>query len=211
MAMALPFFISSLLVPFIGITVDKMGRRGILMISAALLGVLTYVMFICVSPIYPLITLGLTYSIFASVLWPSLTLVVPKDILGIALGFATSMQNVGLVFIPLIVAFIFTKSQSYDATLMFFVFLLILSLILSVIVQFEDFKNERILHNVQKAETDQTLKLSSNCNEKDNGILHHSLLKEKNYSSNGEILSKSIKIMKEVDDEEKIMLFKSLI
>ncbi len=85
--MALPFLISSILIPFIGVSVDKCGKRAYLLIFAALLGVLTYILFIITNPIFPLILLGIviliigfTYAIFACVLWPSLSLVIPKEI-----------------------------------------------------------------------------------------------------------------------------------
>jgi MFS family permease len=152
MAMALPFFISSILIPFIGISVDKFGKRGILLIFSAFLGVLTYILFIVSNPIIPLVLLGFTYSIFASVLWPALTLIVPKNIVGIALGFATSLQNLGLVFFPIIIAFIYTNSQSYDITLLFFVFILFLALGLSIFIDIEDRKHNRILHSVHVEE-----------------------------------------------------------
>lgn len=86
-------------------------------------------------------------------MWPALTLVVPKDIVGIALGFCTSLQNLGLVFFPLIVALIFTNSQSYDITLLFFLFIMILSLGLSIFVHIEDYKHNRVLHSVITQET----------------------------------------------------------
>lgn len=79
--------------------------------------------------------------------WPAIILVVPKNIVGIALGFATSLQNLGLVFFPLIIAFIFTKSQSYEVTLLFFIFNLIISLGLSIFIDIEDYKHNRILHS----------------------------------------------------------------
>jgi MFS family permease len=108
----------------------------------------TYIMFIFLSPILPLIMLGFTYSIFASVVWPSLSLVVPKEIIGIAFGVATSLQNLGLVFFPLIIAFIFTNTQSYDITLLFFIFLLIMALVLAMIIELENKKHENILNLV---------------------------------------------------------------
>ena len=148
MAMALPFFISSLLVPFLGLFVDKFGKRGHLLIFSAFLGIITYILFIFITPIFPLILLGFTYAIFASVFWPAITLVVPKNIVGVALGFATSLQNLGLVIFPLIIAYIYTNTQSYDFTLLFFLFILIISLGLGVYIDFEDYKHNRILHKV---------------------------------------------------------------
>jgi hypothetical protein len=58
MAMALPFLISSLIVPFLGFLIDKIGKRGYLMMISSFLGILTYISFIVFNPIFPLITLG---------------------------------------------------------------------------------------------------------------------------------------------------------
>lgn len=177
--MALPFFISSLLVPFIGIAVDKFGKRGYLLIFSAFIGVITYILFLVSNPIMPLILLGITYSIFASVLWPALTLIVPKNIVGIALGFATSLQNLGLVFFPIIIAFIYTNTQSYDFTLLFFVFILCLALGLSVFIDIEDRKHNRILHSVPIVE--KALNLTNK------SILSKSLKEEKENIPNEQI------------------------
>ena len=79
--MALPFLISSLLIPLIGLLVDKKGKRASALILAAFVGIITYVMFIFLDPIIPLISLGLAYSIFCAVIWPSFSLIVPKDLI----------------------------------------------------------------------------------------------------------------------------------
>lgn len=162
MAMALPFFISSLLIPFIGIAVDKFGKRGRLLIFSSFLGIITYILFVLATPIFPLILLGFTYAIFASVFWPALTLVVPKNIVGIALGFATSLQNLGLVFFPLIIAFIYTNSKSYDITLLFFITIMVISLGIGIWIEFEDYKNDRVLHSVSAQEVPKALSNKSN-------------------------------------------------
>jgi len=77
--MALPFLISSILIPLIGIIVDKKGKRAKALILSAFVGIITYMMFIFFDPIIPLITLGLSYSIFCSVIWPSFSMVIQKD------------------------------------------------------------------------------------------------------------------------------------
>lgn len=77
--MALPFLISSFLIPLIGILVDKKGKRAKALIFSALIGVVTYIMFITFDPIIPLITLGLSYSIFCAVIWPAFSMVMPKE------------------------------------------------------------------------------------------------------------------------------------
>ena len=77
--MALPFLISSLLIPIIGLLVDRKGKRAKALIFAAFIGILTYILFITIDPIIPLMTLGLAYSIFCAVIWPSFSIIVPKD------------------------------------------------------------------------------------------------------------------------------------
>ncbi len=57
--MALPFLISSFLIPLIGMFIDKEGKRITCLIIAAALGIVTYIMFISVTPFIPLILLGI--------------------------------------------------------------------------------------------------------------------------------------------------------
>jgi MFS family permease len=95
--------------------------------------------------------------LFVSVFWPSISLIVPQDYLGIALGFSTSLQNLGLVFFPMIIAYIYTTTLSYEITLLFFIFLLIASVFVSVIIHNEDLKNNNVLNSVQGRIEDETI------------------------------------------------------
>jgi hypothetical protein len=58
--------------------------------------------------------LGITYSIFAAIIWPAITLVVNKEFIGIAIGITAALQNLGLVIFPLIIAFIQNNTKDYD-------------------------------------------------------------------------------------------------
>jgi len=58
--------------------------------------------------------LGFSYSIFASVLWPAVALVVEKKLVGLALGIMQSFQNLTLFISPIIVASIFSSTKSYN-------------------------------------------------------------------------------------------------
>ena len=58
---------------------DKKGKRAKALILSAFVGIITYMMFIFFDPIIPLITLGLSYSIFCAVIWPSFSMVIQKD------------------------------------------------------------------------------------------------------------------------------------
>ena len=75
-AMSVPFFISAILVPFFGIFIDKFGNRAYLSFVSALFCLFSFGLFYSASPIYAIILLGVTYSLFASVIWPAISLVV---------------------------------------------------------------------------------------------------------------------------------------
>lgn len=80
-AMGLPFLISSFLIPLLGLVIDKYGHRANTILISAVCGLITFILFLFINPIVPLILLGVTYSLFASIFWPSITLVVPKELL----------------------------------------------------------------------------------------------------------------------------------
>ena len=52
-------------------------------------------------PEFPLVLLGLCYSIYASALWPSVALITEKKSHGTAYGIVTAIQNLGMAAIPL--------------------------------------------------------------------------------------------------------------
>lgn len=76
--MSVPFFISAILVPFFGVFIDKFGNRAYLSFVSALFSLFSFGLFYSASPIYAIILLGVTYSLFASVIWPAISLVVPN-------------------------------------------------------------------------------------------------------------------------------------
>lgn len=138
--MSIPFFISAFMVPLYGSLIDKFGQRAYLSLLASFLGLFSFILFFNFTPIAGLIVLGFTYSMFASVIWPAISLVVKKNRVGFAYGLTTSLQNAGLALFPMIVASIYSSSHSYQTTLMFFVILMIISIGLSVLLIFENKK-----------------------------------------------------------------------
>ena len=72
---------SVLFIPIIGYCVDIVGKRTKLLVTASSIGVITYILFILTYPTIPMILLGFTYSLFATIIWPCLALVVKKEII----------------------------------------------------------------------------------------------------------------------------------
>jgi MFS family permease len=89
---------SLVLAPFCGLLVDRIGRRGILAFLCAILSVPVFglLAFTCVYPLIPILWFGATYSVAASTLWPSIPLVVPLQLVGTAMGVATTVQMIGI-------------------------------------------------------------------------------------------------------------------
>jgi len=145
-AMGLPFLFSAFIIPPIGMFVDKHGKRTYLLILSCLFGIISFTCFYYTNPILPLILLGFCYGLFASIIWPALSMIVGKELTGIVVGFTVSLQNTGLVISPLIVAYIYTSTNSYFMTLLFFLVIMTFGLILSVFIHFEDRNMNNILN-----------------------------------------------------------------
>jgi MFS family permease len=139
--MSIPYFLSATLSPPLGYIVDMIGSRATIASLAPLL-------LICVhgtlawgsgSPIVPLIFQGVAYSLFASVIWPSVPLTVADRFVGTAYGAMTSVQNIGLALFPLIIAAIYESTQHYvPSTELFFVALAAFGLIIGVALNYYD-------------------------------------------------------------------------
>ena len=132
--MSVPFFISAFMVPIYGMLIDNYGQRAYMSLFASICGFICFLMFYFLPPLYGLITLGMTYSMFASVIWPAISLVVRKDLVGFAYGVTTSLQNAGLSLFPIIVAGIYSNSKSYFTTIFFFLILMLVSILLSFLL-----------------------------------------------------------------------------
>jgi len=61
-----------------------------------------------------LVGLGLGYSVFAAVIWPSVAYVVDSKALGTAYGVVTSLQNFGLFAIPLLVGAVHEATRRWQ-------------------------------------------------------------------------------------------------
>ena len=85
---SLIYLISAPASPILGILIDKTGRNvtyTILSIGVTLLGHLMLA-FTFVNPYIAVITMGISYSLLASALWPIAALIIPEYQLGTAYG-----------------------------------------------------------------------------------------------------------------------------
>ncbi|XP_053394258.1 major facilitator superfamily domain-containing protein 1-like [Mercenaria mercenaria] len=105
--------VSMILSPFLGGVIDVRGKRGYLAIGCALFTIPVFglLAFSHVYPLIPTLWLGITYSIAAASMWPSIPLVVSQATIGTAMGLTTSIQMIGIGISNLVVGQILGKSQ----------------------------------------------------------------------------------------------------
>jgi len=145
-AMALPFLISAFIVPVLSHYIDKYGKRSHYITFAALLTLCTFILFLTIQPLYGLICFGVSFSIFASVVWPSVTVVIPNRLVGLALGLTTSLQNTSMSIFPIIIAHIYNASNNFNYCLLFFMVISIMANILAIFIYKENCKMDNILN-----------------------------------------------------------------
>ncbi|EAR94487.1 MFS transporter (macronuclear) [Tetrahymena thermophila SB210] len=154
--MSIPYFMSAALTPLIGLLVDRIGKRGYLLICASLIMVVAHFTMLVVPQsdtasdtsytsyyfIIPFILFGIFYSLYAAVLWPCIPLVCEPKIVGTAFGITNCIQNGGLAIAPLVTAAIISgtssKDNGYFYDQIFFICAGILCVIINICIFFVD-------------------------------------------------------------------------
>ena len=121
--MGIPFTISALLTPVVGGVVDYCGGHALITTTAAviLFGVHVTIRMSNKIPYVPLIFQGIAYSMYASALWPAIGAIVPLADNGVAYGFTTAVQNIGLAALPMLVAYLRSNFGSYNSVEVLFI------------------------------------------------------------------------------------------
>ena len=86
--------------PLLGIVVDKIGKRALLMMIGSVLLVPVYLIMAYThtqTALYlPMAMMGIAFSLIPAVIWPSVAYIVDQSKLGTAYGLMTAIQNIGL-------------------------------------------------------------------------------------------------------------------
>lgn len=148
--MSIPYTISGIVSPFIGLFIDRYGMRAIIASIAAGLVVVVHLLlgYTNVSPVGPLVGQGLAYTGFAAVLWPAVPLVIQPRLTGLGFGILTSALNAGCAVLPIIVAQVYNVSGSRyipNVELMF-AMLGVLALALGLYLNYFDYFHGNVLN-----------------------------------------------------------------
>ncbi|KAJ3292336.1 hypothetical protein HK104_005359 [Borealophlyctis nickersoniae] len=148
MVMSIPDLVSAVGSPLCGLYVDRYGHRGTLLPIAGLLTFITHAVmcFTSITPIIPMTILGVSYSVFASALWPCVPYLVGRHQIATAYGFVTVALNLSLAVFPLVVAQVRNAHpENFTYVEYFFMGLSLVSVAVSIGLNVLDSRNGSVL------------------------------------------------------------------
>lgn len=150
--MSIPYSLSAVLSPFLGLAVDRFGKRAVVVALAPAVLIVVHLSLAYwrgLSPVVPLVGQGLAYSAFAAVLWPSIPFTVAEDKVGVAYGLTTAVQNGGLALFPLVAAAVYKTAHWYLPYVEWlFVSFAVLGLGGGILLNVLDFRHGHVLNRV---------------------------------------------------------------
>ncbi len=131
---------SAVLAPIFGWMVDRVGRRATIMLVGSLMMIPTYLLmgFTGIYPAWPMIILGLAFSLVPAAMWPAVPLIVKEERVGTAFGLMTMIQNIGLMLFPYLNGKLRDMTHSYSASMVMFATLGFVGFIFAVLLKRED-------------------------------------------------------------------------
>ncbi|KAF4745852.1 hypothetical protein FOZ62_019202, partial [Perkinsus olseni] len=145
--MGILFGVSALGSPIAGICIDKLGYRIHFLLASFTMASLAHVMLPLIDPVISMALLGISYTVFASAVWPLVAATVPPRKTGAAYGVTTAAQNFGLAVTPVIVAHIRSSAGSYLAVERFFFFIGTASIGVGVLLWMRDNRSGGLLNS----------------------------------------------------------------
>jgi len=146
---SIPYTISAIGGPFLGMISDRAGLRQYLILVSSIGLTIAHLFLglapISFSPVYSLVIMGCSYAVYASAMWPSAALLVDDTTqLGTAYGVITTLQNIGLTLVPILVGFI-KQYDGYFWVQIFFSAVGIIATIFGILILMQDRKTGRRL------------------------------------------------------------------
>ena len=144
-----------ILIPISSFLTQALGYKGVLLFVSNFIGMVCFLTFLILPPkpnvvlhLILLIGLGLFSSLLLAIIWPCMTLVVSARGCAIALGMATTIQNLLIFSLPLYFGYINKPRSvaSYNLSMISMGALIGFSALLSFIAMIYDFKNGNLLH-----------------------------------------------------------------
>ncbi|NOR88268.1 MAG: MFS transporter [Bacteroidales bacterium] len=136
--------------PLFGFLIDKYGRAASAMIIGAAILLIIHLIFALTSiqPHFPMILLGVAFSLVPAAMWPTMVKLVDEKQMGTAYGLMYSIQNLGLFGFPILAGIILDATNSnqsgalnYTPTMLMFAALGFVGLLFALMLKYVDKKN----------------------------------------------------------------------
>ncbi|TPX43720.1 hypothetical protein SeLEV6574_g04889 [Synchytrium endobioticum] len=144
LVMSIPDIVSAIGSPIAGWMLDYVGHRATVLPLSGIMLIITHSLFAftMVSPMFSMVLMGISYSVFAAALWPCIPFLVARHQVATAYGIVTVSLNLSLFFFPLVVAHIRTlDSSSFVNVEIFFIALSSVSVIVGLLLCLLDYRN----------------------------------------------------------------------
>lgn len=107
--------------PLFGLFVDRMGKRGTLMVLGSLLLFPAHLLLglTNIHPAVPFVILGVSFSLVPAALWPAVPILVKENYLGTAYGMIGWIQNAGLTLFPWLAGMVVDRAGYLPMQIMF--------------------------------------------------------------------------------------------
>lgn len=144
---SLIYIISAFCSPFFGFCIDRTGRNLMWVMLGIILTLMGHAIlaFTFITPYFPVIVMGMAYSILASGLWPSVALIIPREQIGTAYGLMQSVQNLGLALVSMFAGWL-VDAKGYLVLELFFLICLTVALMFSMLLYVVDKENKGMLN-----------------------------------------------------------------
>ena len=140
-------FSSLIFAPLAGFFVDKIGKRVSFMLAGPAILITSFMImgFSDIYPVAPMVMLGGAFVILPAALWPSIPRIIDEKYTGSAYGLTFAVQNIGIGLFPLLNGFLRDQTQTYQASMIMFASLGLISFLFALKLRQFDRQHGRIL------------------------------------------------------------------
>lgn len=146
--------LAAFIIPIFSILVIKLGMKGHILILSSIFCTGSFSLFYFLEPEPShFVLIGMSgvcifFSLYTTVIWSSMALVVPQEATSIAFAIATTLQNVLMTALPIIFGYI-NKDQkplSYNRSLLIFIILGLICTAVTIFTTFYDLAHGSVLY-----------------------------------------------------------------
>jgi len=152
----IPYTTFAILVPFVGILIDKFGQNiHVLSIGSILFGTAQGLLTTDMPPMFPLLLQGMGFTCFGASFWSTIPLIVHESTQGFAYSLSIWGGSIAMMVSPLIVASLTVNYNGYLGVELFFVLMASCALIASLVLSWIDRReniglNQRNMKNANR-------------------------------------------------------------